>query len=414
LKHRERVGCADRVSLLFVVLTLLVGTWYILIWRAPQSAVNPFPPGDTAAAHSMAAAAYATPAPASSTAPDGSVSASSGHAFAVAAGRASGAFPPTWTPTPSDAGTPTPTRMVRWTPLPTSTPTPRPTPDPRYQYFIAAMRGQRYEGSDIVLYGKFGESPEYTAYLIFYSSEGLQISGMMTVPKGGGHYPVLILCHGYIDVDKYATGNDTWREADYFVRHGYITIAPDYRSHAASDNGTSFFHIGYAEDVLNLIGSLDSLKEADTSRIGIWGHSMGGGVALKAAVVSKEVDAVAVFGSVSADESVNYQYSMGNGPGAGGAKLGSPQDKQNWIVYRRVSSINYLDRIPALSIHHGEADSIVPYQWSEDLYAEAQEAGIYAELFLYPGAEHSFLENDWELALQRTTDFFDRYVKGAN
>ena len=393
MRHEDRVHWADVVSLLLVVLTLLVGTWYIVIWLEPRSAANPFPPESVAA--------WPTPAPPTS------------RSVVASAGRVSAAFPPTWTPMPPGVPTPTPTHMVRWTPLPTSTPTPRPTLDPRWQYFIAGMRGKRYEGSDIVLYGKFGESPEYTAYLIFYSSEGLRISGMMNVPKGKGRYPVVIMCHGYVHPDKYATGNDTWREADYLVRRGYITIAPDYRSHAASDNGSSFFQIGYAEDVLNLISSLDSLKEADTGRIGLWGHSMGGGVALKAAVVSKKVDAVAVFGSVSADESVNYMYGMGNGPGVGGAKLGSPQSKENWIVYRRVSSINYLDRIPALSIHHGQADSIVPYQWSEDLFEEAQEGEIQAELFLYPGAEHTFVGADWELALERTAAFFDEHVKAA-
>jgi dienelactone hydrolase len=379
-----------------LLLTVLVGTWYLVIWLQPAGMLNPFSSREAAGA-ALAPALRAGP-----------VAPARGDAHVPPP------FPPTWTPAPPAEPTPTATRMVRWTPMPTLTATPRPTLDPRWQYFIAGMRGKRYDGSDIVLYGKFGESPEYTAYLIFYSSEGLRISGMMNVPKGGGRYPVIIMCHGYIHPDKYATGNDTWREADYLVRRGYITIAPDYRSHAASDNGPSFFHIGYAEDVLNLIGSLGSLKEADPGRIGIWGHSMGGGVALKAAVVSKKVDAVAVFGSVSADESVNYMYGMGNGPGAGAAKLGSPQSKENWIVYRRVSSINYLERIPALSIHHGKADSIVPYQWSEDLFEEAQEDGIAAELYLYPGAEHTFVGADWDLALQRTADFFDAYVKGAD
>ena len=396
MRREHRVHWADVVSLLMLVLTLVVGTWYLMIWLEPGSAVNPFPPRE-------AEAAWLAPTPSAQS----PVVAAAGGAYAAAA------FPPTWTPTPPGEPTPTPTRMVRWTPLPTSTPTPQPTLDPRWPYFVAGMRGKHYGGSDIVLYGKFGESPEYTAYLIFYSSEGLRISGMMNVPKGGGRYPVIIMCHGYIHPEKYATGNGTWQEADYLVRRGYITIAPDYRSHGGSDNGTSFFHIGYAEDVLNLIASLDSLKEADSSRIGIWGHSMGGGVALRAAVVSKKVDAVAVFGSVSADERVNYLYGMGNAPGAGAAQLGSPQSAENRIVYRRVSPINYLDRIPALSIHHGQADSIVPFQWSQDLFKQAQKDGIEAELFLYPGAEHILVDADWQLAMQRTADFFDTYVKGA-
>jgi dipeptidyl aminopeptidase/acylaminoacyl peptidase len=218
------------------------------------------------------------------------------------------------------------------------------------------------------------------------------------------------MCHGYIHPDKYATGNDTWREADYLARQGYITIAPDYRGYAASDNGTSFLHVGYAEDILNLIASLKSVEKADTGRIGLWGHSMGGGVALKTAVVSKKVDGVVVFGSVSADESVNYTNGMGNGPGAVGvARFGTPQS--NRLGYKRISSINYLDRIPALSIHHGTGDTIVPFEWSEDLYQAAQESGVTAELYPYPDAEHTFTGPDWDLAMKRTLDFFDQYVK---
>ncbi len=390
MDQETHVYWTDYVSIFLLMLAVLVGVWYGLIWLDPASAVNPFPPQRIAFRPQVASAGGP----------------------AGGQGGSSAAFPPTWTPTAVGEPTVTATRHPTWTPRPTSTPTPVPTRDPRWRYYISGMRGRRYEGSQVVLYGTFGQSPKYTTYIIFYTSDGLRISGMMNVPKGSGPFPVIILCHGYIHPDKYATGNDTWREADYLANHGYVTIAPDYRSHAASDNGTSFFHVGYAEDVLNLISSLHTVKKADESRIGLWGHSMGGAVALKAAVVSKKVDAVAVFGSVSADERVNYYYGMGNGPGALGlAWFGAPEN--NRLGYKRISSINYLDRIPALSIHHGTGDTIVPYQWSEDLYAAAQKAQIKAELFLYPGGQHTLLDKDMDLAMERTVEFYDKYVKNA-
>lgn len=391
MERADQVHWTDYVALSLVVLTILVGVWYLMIWLNPATPVNPFPPRRPVAAVAAAGSA--------------------GGAYGRGGG-SSAAFPPTWTPTPRGEPTATATRHPTWTPRPTSTPTPVPTRDPRWRYYIAGMRGRLYKGGQVVLHGTFGESPKYKTYLVFYPSEGLQISGMMNVPKGAGPFPVIIMCHGYIHPDKYATGNDTWREADYLARNGYITIAPDYRSHAASDNGASFLHIGYAEDVLHLISSLRTVNKADTSRIGIWGHSMGGGVALKAAVVSKKVDAVAVFGSVSADERVNYYAGMGNGPGALGiAWLGTPET--NHLAYKRVSPIRYLDRIPALSIHHGTGDTTVPHEWSEDLYAAAQEQGTTAELFLYKGATHTLVGKDWDLAMERTTKFFDTYVKNG-
>jgi dipeptidyl aminopeptidase/acylaminoacyl peptidase len=219
---------------------------------------------------------------------------------------------------------------------------------------------------------------------------------------------VIILCHGYFHPDKYATGNGSWRAADYLAENGYLTISPDYRGHAASDRGASFYHIGYAQDVLHLIASLRTVDKADPRRIGLWGHSMGGAVALKSAVVSKQVDAVALFGAVHADERVNYLYGMGDGPVSW---FGSPQN--NRIGYKRISPINYLDLSPPLSIHHGTGDTIVPYQWSEDLYEAAEKQGVIADLFLYEGAEHTFLGPEWDEAMERTLEFYDQYVKNG-
>ena len=390
MEPETHVHWTDYISMLLVMFAILVGAWYLLIWLNPVSAINPFPP-ERIALQPEVVPAGGEPA---------------------GQGGGSSAFPPTWTPTPRGEPTATATRFPTWTPLPTSTPTPVPTRDPRWQFYVSGMRGQRYKGGEVSIYGTFGETPKYTTYLIFYTSESLRISGMMNVPKGRGSFPVIILCHGYIHPNKYATGNDTWREADYLAQRGYITIAPDYRSHAGSDNGTSFFHVGYAEDVLNLISSLHTVKKADQSRIGLWGHSMGGGVALKAAVVSKKVDAVAVFGSVSADERTNYYAGLGNGPGVLGiAWFGSPDN--NRLGYKRVSSINYLDRIRALSIHHGTGDQIVPYKWSEELYAAAQDEQVPSELFLYKGGTHTLSGKDWDLAMERTLKFYDTYVKNG-
>ncbi len=391
-EHRHNRLCwMDLIAALFLALSVLVTGWFVSIWLMPNSVLNPFPPN------------LAPVVPISSA---GGVQRVYGIYDPA---RPTPTFPPTWTPTPLP--TATPTRLPTWTPQPTSTPTAVPTLSPNWPLWITGMRYRTYEGGQVKLYGLFGESEKFTTYLIYYPSEGLDISGMMNVPKGRGPFPVIILCHGYIHPSKYATGSDTWREAFYLSEHGYITISPDYRGHAGSDSGTSFFHIGYAQDVLNLISSLRTIDHADPERIGLWGHSMGGGVALKAAVVSKKVDALVLFGSVHADERVNFQYGMGNGPGTYGlALIGTPNESR--LDYKRISPINYLKYAPPISIHHGKADMLVPYQWSEDLYEAAQKQGITAELYLYEGAEHTFRDSDWDLAMERTLKFFDRYVKG--
>ena len=371
----------------FISLALLSAGWIALIWIDPWLPVNPWPP------------------PQEDVTPEATPAA---RAASWRPGQPTATFPPTWTPTAT--GTPTPTRLPSSTPPPTYTPTATSTPYALRPYTILGMRGQAYPGSEIRIQGTYGRSVEFASHPFIYTSDGLKISGMMNVPQGRGPFPVVILCHGYIDPAKYATGDGTWRQADYLAERGYLTLAPDYRNHAASDKARSFFHIGYAEDVLHLIASLPNLEQADPRRVGIWGHSMGGGVALKAAVVSNSVDAVVLFGAVSADERVNYANGMGNGSGVYGIELlGSP--RSNPLVYKRMSPINYLRFSPPLSIHHGQADEIVPAAWSEELYAAALEQAATAELHLYPEGGHTLVGEDWELAMERTIAFLDEHVK---
>jgi len=389
--HRRAL---DLATALFVSLTLLSAGWIALIWYDPWLPVNPFPPPPPeVAAFNGAGGPEATP-PA--------------RAASWKPGQATPTYPPTWTPTAT--GTATPTRLPSSTPPPTHTPTATATPYALREYTILGMRGRAYPGGKIEVTGTYGRSVAFSSHLFFYNSGGLRISGMMNMPQGEGPFPVVILCHGYIHPDQYATGNGTWRQADYLAEHGYLTLAPDYRNHAASDNARSFFHIGYAEDVLNLISSLPSLDKADPHRVGIWGHSMGGAIALKSAVVSKAADALVLFGSVSGDERVNYENGMGNGPGVYGISLlGTPRSSR--LLYKRMSSINYLKYSPPLSIHHGQSDDLVPYQWSEDLYAAALEQNATVELHLYPEGRHTLVGEDWELAMERTVAFYDQHVR---
>ena len=135
---------------------------------------------------------------------------------------------------------------------------------------------------------------------------------------------------------------------------------------------------------------------------------MGGGIAIKACVVSNQIKAVALFGSVGADEKDNYYWN-----GAARSRVhqifGLPE--QNPGPYYRLSPINYLGAAPPMSIHHGEADDVVPIEFSEKLYTKMQETGRPVEYFTYPGQPHTFQGEGWELAIERVRAFFDKHLK---
>src|SRR5262249_52663565 len=145
--------------------------------------------------------------------------------------------------------------------------------------------------------------------LIDYPSDGLTITGVMQIPKGEGKFPVIVMNHGFFSRSIYKSGDGTDRSSEFLAEHGYITLASDYRSWGESDIAPSFFYSGLVIDVINLSEAIPSIPRADPKRVGIWGHSMGGGVAIKVVTVvgaegfrpDTQIKAAVLYSPVSAD-----------------------------------------------------------------------------------------------------------------
>ena len=332
---------------------------------------------------------------------------------------------------PTHSPTPRPTRTAAPSPSPTHTPSPSPTPDLFAPFTIGSLRARQYDSGPIEIVQTLQVTDVFTRYLVAYPSDGLRVSAMLNLPKGsrspGEKFPVIVLNHGYVDPAAFSTGSYIRAEADYLARRGYLTLSPDYRGYAGSQGdaessgpdlrGENTFRVGYAVDVLNLVNAVPTLPQADASRIGMWGHSMGGGITLKVLAVDRgaKVKAAVLYGAMSGDEAANLRRI--DEMWRRGILLhvtsifGAPEDRP--ADYARISPITYLADIAVpVSIHHGTADDQVPPAWSKDLAQRLQEAGKTVGYFEYTGAGHSFRDAAWVTFMQRVTAFFDRYVKG--
>jgi len=234
----------------------------------------------------------------------------------------------------------------------------------------------------------------------------------MHVPHGEGPFPVVILNHGYIAPSRYWSGADTWRAADHLARRGYLTIAPDFRGWGGSDSGNNFFRSGLVIDVLNLISSLPSLPEADPDRVGMWGHSMGGGVTTKAITIDPRIKAAVLYAPVSADDTVVMgRWGRWTRGGAEDDPLREAylQAVQDRSFLRQTSPIFYFDFVTApVQIHQGTADTTTPPRWAEAIRDALHAAGKQVEYFSYPGQGHAFQGESWNLFMERVAAFFDR------
>ena len=195
----------------------------------------------------------------------------------------------TATSTPTSTSTPSPA------PTATATPTasPSPTPDPFAAFTVDGLTARSYGDGELRIEQTLNVTDAFTRTLVTFPSDGLTIYGFMDVPRGEGPFPVVLVLHGYVDPATYNTLTYTTRYADALARAGYLVIHPNFRNWPPSDNGPEEYRVGQAVDVLNLIGQVKKqggqpgpLQQADPEHLGIWGHSMGGGISQRVITVS--------------------------------------------------------------------------------------------------------------------------------
>lgn len=300
--------------------------------------------------------------------------------------------------------------------------TPGLSPTPLSPLAIEAMRARDYPGSDIMIEEILAPGSNYQRYIASYQSDGLKIYALMTVPDGDKPamgWPVIVFNHGYIQPQQYRTTERYVAYQDALARAGYITFKSDYRGNGNSEGTPSgHFAPGYTIDVLNAVGSLKKYPDGDANRIGMWGHSLGGEITLRAMVISQDITAGVIWAGTVAP--LGEQLGMWGGSGGGHAAPGAPRElieqfgtpEENPEFWASLSITSYLGYLSGpVQLHHGEADQEVPLGWSQALYDAINQAGRVVELYTYPGNDHN-ISQGFDLAMQRTIEFFDKYTKG--
>ncbi len=341
----------------------------------------------------------------------------------------------TATVTPAPTATPTATASSTHTPSPTATAsaTPSPTPTPLHPLTIERMRLEAYPGSDITIEETLEPGANYDRYLASYLSEGNKIYALLTVPRGdmpASGWPVVVFNHGYIPPAQYRTTERYVAYVDGFARNGYIVFRSDYRGHGSSEGEATggYGSPAYTIDVLNAVTALKNYPSADPDRIGMWGHSMGGHITLRSMVVTGDIKAGVIWAGVVASypdliarwRRPNNDIFPTPDPNSRRGRWrrelfelhGSPEENPEF--WASISPTAYLaDLSGPIQLHHGTADDSVPAEFSETVAAQMEEAGLPVELYIYDGDNHNLSVN-FSTAMQRSIEFFDAHVKGAD
>jgi dipeptidyl aminopeptidase/acylaminoacyl peptidase len=313
--------------------------------------------------------------------------------------------------------------------LPSTTATLVPSATPTlHPMHIQALRQTPFPGSEIILEEELERGANYRRFYASYLSEGLKIYALLTLPDGEpppGGWPGIVFNHGYIPPDQYRTTERYIAYVDSLARHGYVVFRIDYRGHDRSEGEAAgaYGNPGYTVDVINAVAALKAFPELNPQRLGMWGHSMGGYLTLRAMVISADIRAGVIWAGVVAsypDLLTRWRRDSGAGPTPNPA--GARRWRTAWVeqfgdplanpeFWSGISANSYLADISgALQLHHGTADETVPLEFSQTLYEQMLAAGQEVEYYTYEGDNHN-LSGYFSTAMARSIDFFDRYLK---
>jgi dipeptidyl-peptidase-4 len=218
-------------------------------------------------------------------------------------------------------------------------------------------------------------------------------------------YPAIVDVYGGPGVQRVL---DTWTGASFtqiLTRAGYVVFQLDNR-------GTAFRGTAFQAPIHDKLGDVEVADQVqgarwlaaqgfvDPARIGVWGWSYGGYLALMLMFKAPDVFRVGVSGAPVTDwEIYDTHYTE--------RYLDRPQD--NAAGYTASSVLPYAENLKGkLLVIHGMADDNVLFLHSTKLFRKLQDLGKPFDVMVYPGAKHGLIrQHDGRHAYATIKRYFD-------
>ncbi len=245
------------------------------------------------------------------------------------------------------------------------------------------------------------------------AADGQTLYYRMLLPPAGkkrSKRPAIVRVYGGPHAQR-VVNQWSWKHlfSQYLVQQGYVVFELDNRG--SFNRGKAFEDpiyrkLGEVELADQRIG-VEFLKQTgvvDSQRIGIYGHSYGGYMALMAMFNGDGTFAAGVSGAPVTDWALYDSHYTER-------YLGHPAD--NADGYRASAVFPYVAQLQGdLLIYHGMADDNVLFTHATKLYSALQQATLPFEMMNYPGAKHSIRGKATRIHLYSTiARFFERTLK---
>lgn len=221
--------------------------------------------------------------------------------------------------------------------------------------------------------------------------------------------PAIIICHGF-------AGQKTGRFRLYVIlaealaKKGIAVLRFDFRGCGDSEGNfieTTFF--GEVSDALKALEFLKNDPDIDSERIGIFGRSLGGAVALLAAKSFKNIKSIALFAPMFTPEVWREKWEKAKSSDEPIVMDGQPVGKtflNQLFELHLEKDLKELQAIPLLHIN-AEKDSVVTKEHQQSYRAARKGASAISKFIELPNSCHEFSDvNERMFALKETVDFF--------
>jgi dipeptidyl aminopeptidase/acylaminoacyl peptidase len=258
--------------------------------------------------------------------------------------------------------------------------------------------------------------------VIFKSEDGLTLHGQLFMPRNAkGKLPALVFTHGgpvrqmmlgFHYMDYY---HNAYAENQYLASRGYVVLSVNYRLGIMYGRGfreapnTVWRGAAEYKDVVAAGRYLQSLRDVDGEKIGLWGGSYGGfltamGLAIDSSLFKAGVDFHGVH---------DWSVFLTQRPYFGSVASRPPDEEDAVKLAWKSSPDAHVStwKSPVLLIH-GDDDRNVPFSQTVDLVQRLRARNVPFEQLILPDEIHGFLMwRSWVRVYDATADFFDRTLK---
>lgn len=303
---------------------------------------------------------------------------------------------------------------------------------PLEKYQFVNLSKRNFEPSNVILGKETKKTEDYISRIFYFTTKNIitgkneKNSGLINIPiKSDKPHPVLILIRGYVDQKIYESGVGTKHFGELAASQGYITLAPDFLGYGESDKpSTKSIEERFQTyvTVLTLLSSADNLNstfekekiktQVDADKVGLWGHSNGGQIALSVLEISKKEIPTVLWAPVSKSFPYSIFYYTDEFEDRGRALRKMVANFEKDYLADNYSLTNYLNWIKSpIQIYQGGADEAVPQKWNDQFVDELKKKDKPVEYFVYPLENHNFNNGSWDNIATKSLDFYNHFFK---